>query len=73
MYGYASSTMANCGLPLSAMPSRTPIARIMSAKYGGILKGKLKVISARSAASSCGIGGGRVWWCGESDERDVGS
>ena len=48
-----SSTMANCGLPLRAMPSSTEMALMISAKYGGMRKGNLKVMSARSAASSC--------------------
>mmetsp|Transcript_15195 Transcript_15195/g.43221 ORF Transcript_15195/g.43221 Transcript_15195/m.43221 type:complete len:221 (+) Transcript_15195:352-1014(+) len=39
MYGKASSTIAKSGSPTSAMPSSTPIARMISAKYGGILKG----------------------------------
>ncbi len=44
--------MANCGLPTSAMPSSTEMARMMSAEYGGMRKGNSYVISARSAASS---------------------
>ena len=44
--------MANCGLPTSAMPSRTEMARMMRAEYGGMRKGNSYVISARSAASS---------------------
>ena len=31
-YGYASSMMANCGLPTSAIPSRTETARMISAE-----------------------------------------
>lgn len=52
MYGYASSTIANSGLPTNAIPSNTEMARITSAKYGGIRKGNLNVISAKSAANS---------------------
>jgi hypothetical protein len=52
MKGYASSTIAKSGSPTRAMPSSTEIARMIRAKYGGMRKGNLKVISARSAASS---------------------
>ena len=41
-----------CGLPTRAIPSSTEIARMTSAKYGGMRNGNSNVISARSAASS---------------------
>ena len=38
-YGYASSIMAKLGLPTKAIPSKTEMARMTKAKYGGIRKG----------------------------------
>mmetsp|Transcript_18034 Transcript_18034/g.28730 ORF Transcript_18034/g.28730 Transcript_18034/m.28730 type:complete len:219 (-) Transcript_18034:1453-2109(-) len=52
IYGYALSIIANVGFPTNAIPSNTPIARIINAKNGGMRNGNSYVISARSEDSS---------------------
>ena len=39
--------MANCGLPTSAIPSSTEMARMMSAEYGGMRKGNSYLVRVR--------------------------